>query len=152
LDGYPPTYSPCRACQNPSRGIYRRLARTDQVGLIWLLHGREVVGVSSDSAAIATPSEVRKAIYPQSIQARHHFILSEARRWPIAPPAEGAPPMADHPGLDDDAIGGEQTAAAECGPASPARGGYLAGRGTVRCSNGRHDSRLSGNKRIGRRV
>jgi hypothetical protein len=33
--------------------------------------------------------------------------------------AEGAPPMADRPGLDDDAtIGGEQTAAAESGPAS----------------------------------
>jgi hypothetical protein len=30
--------------------------------------------------------------------------------------------MADHPGLDDDAtVGGEQTAAAECGPASPER-------------------------------
>jgi hypothetical protein len=60
--------------------------------------------------------------------------------------------MADHPGLDDDAIEREQTAAAECDPASPERGGYLAGRGTVRCSNWRHDSRLSGKKRTGRRV
>jgi hypothetical protein len=38
--------------------------------------------------------------------------------------AEGAPRMADHPGLDDDAtVGGEQTAAAECGLARTPNGG-----------------------------
>jgi hypothetical protein len=43
------------------------------------------------------------------------------RRSPRQRRAEGAP-RADHPGLDDDAtIGGEQTAAAECGTASTER-------------------------------
>jgi hypothetical protein len=41
--------------------------------------------------------------------------------------------MPDHPGLDDDAtIGGEQTAAAECGAASPERpAAALHGRGQI---------------------
>jgi hypothetical protein len=49
---------------------YRRLARFDQVGLVWLLHGRKVVALSADRAVIATPSEasIRSASYPQSIQ------------------------------------------------------------------------------------
>jgi hypothetical protein len=49
---------------------YSRLARLDQVGLIWLLRGRRVVALSADQAVIATPSEasIRSAGYPGSIQ------------------------------------------------------------------------------------
>lgn len=49
---------------------YQRLARFDQVGLVWLLHGRKVVVFSTDRAVIATPREasIRRAGYPGSIQ------------------------------------------------------------------------------------
>jgi len=49
---------------------WHRLARIDQVGLVWLLHGRKVVALSADQAVIATPSEasIRSASYPRSIQ------------------------------------------------------------------------------------
>ena len=35
---------------------YRRLARYDLTGLIWLLKGRPVVALTSDSAAIQQPT------------------------------------------------------------------------------------------------
>jgi len=49
---------------------WHRLARIDQVGLVWLLRGRKVVALSVDQAVIATPSEasIRSASYPRSIQ------------------------------------------------------------------------------------
>jgi hypothetical protein len=49
---------------------YRRLARYDLAGLIWLLRGRKVVALSTDRAVIATPSEtsIHGARYPGSIQ------------------------------------------------------------------------------------
>jgi hypothetical protein len=38
------------------RPNYRRLARYDQTGLIWLLHGRRVVELTKDKAVIETPT------------------------------------------------------------------------------------------------
>jgi hypothetical protein len=35
---------------------YRRLSRYDATGLIWLLHGRPVVALTTDTAAIQTPT------------------------------------------------------------------------------------------------
>jgi hypothetical protein len=54
----------------PPAWNYRRLARLDQVGLVWLLHGRKVVARSADQVVIATRSEasICSASYPRSIQ------------------------------------------------------------------------------------
>ena len=42
---------------------WRRLARIDQLGLIWLLHGRPVTAITADRATIATPSGGSVAFY-----------------------------------------------------------------------------------------
>jgi hypothetical protein len=38
---------------------YRRLSCLDQVGFVWLLHGRAVVGLTTDTAIVTTPSGSR---------------------------------------------------------------------------------------------
>ena len=49
LLGLPPV--PERSAVN-----YQRLSRYDQVGLIWLLHGRQVLALTNNTAAIENPS------------------------------------------------------------------------------------------------
>jgi hypothetical protein len=43
--------------------MWRRLARVDQLGLVWLTHGRPVASISAESATIATPSGGSVAFY-----------------------------------------------------------------------------------------
>jgi hypothetical protein len=42
---------------------WRRLARVDQLGLVWMTHGRPVTSITAGSATIATPSGGSLAFY-----------------------------------------------------------------------------------------
>ena len=42
---------------------WRRLARVDQLGLVWLTHGRPVTSITAESATIATPRGGSLAFY-----------------------------------------------------------------------------------------
>jgi hypothetical protein len=43
--------------------MWRRLARLDQLGLVWLTHGRPVISISAEGATIATPRGGSVAVY-----------------------------------------------------------------------------------------
>jgi hypothetical protein len=43
--------------------MWRRLARVEQLGLVWLTHGRPVTSITAESATIATPSGGSLAFY-----------------------------------------------------------------------------------------
>ena len=55
--GWPPKdlFGLHRPPENPDQN-YRRLSRYDEIGLIWLLEGREVIALTADTAAIRCPS------------------------------------------------------------------------------------------------
>jgi hypothetical protein len=42
---------------------WRRMARIDQLGLIWLMHSRPVTSITAESVTIATPSGGSVAFY-----------------------------------------------------------------------------------------
>jgi hypothetical protein len=47
---------------------YRRLSRYDATGLIWLLQGREVVALTSDSASIRNPKSGVVTVYRRHLK------------------------------------------------------------------------------------
>jgi len=58
------------ACR-PCRPIWRRLARFDQLGLVWLTRGRPVTSITAESATIGTPSSGLVSFY--RLQARQEY-------------------------------------------------------------------------------
>jgi hypothetical protein len=49
---------------------WQRLTRIDQLGLVWLTHGRPVTSITAESATIATPSGGSVAFYRRSVLLR----------------------------------------------------------------------------------